>query len=41
MFKTAQFGVYRDDGLAVVKSLSVSIIERLKKTVVKHSRIVD
>ena len=41
LFKTTQFGLYRDDRLAAVKSLSGPIIERLKKTVVKHSRIVD
>ena len=35
VFQTNTFGLYRDDGLAVIKCLSSLEIERLKKNVVK------
>ena len=35
VFQNKTFGLYRDDGLAVIKGLSVPEIERLKKNVVK------
>ena len=40
VFQSNTFGLYRDDGLAVIKGLSDPEMERLKKNVVKHSRIV-
>ena len=40
VFQSNTFGLYRDDGLAVIKGLSDPEIERLKKNVVKHPRIV-
>ena len=35
IFQNNTFGLYRDDGLAVIKGLSGPEIERLKKNVVK------
>ena len=35
VFQNSTFGLYRDDGLAVIKGLSGPEIERLKKNVVK------
>ena len=35
VFQNNTFGLYRDDGLAVIKGLSGPEIERLKKNVVK------
>ena len=35
VFQNNTFGLYRDDGLAVIKCLSGPVIERLKKNVVK------
>ena len=40
VFQNNIFGFYRDDGLAVIKSLLRSEIEKLKKNAVKTFKIV-
>ena len=41
VFQNNTFGLYRDHELAVIKGLCGPEIKRLKKKIVKHSRIVE